>query len=362
MKYTLLFIILLYLIYFIIYNKHANEEFINVIDYFNSKKDYADILYKNPLNLSGGINVQPELKGKKFNLKALKINNILIDKKKLKLITSLPFTCPGARIYSETCQGGCKDSSICLNDQCIDDEKLKHLNTFWPIGTIIAYFNILKDSSGNSKIPEGWAICDGTKGTPDLRDKFIVGAGGEYNLGEKGGAKNVTLDRNQVPNHSHKFATLGGRCIGARDLKPTERNRLSSGVSSLINSYPHKRDSSFGSHRSYPADFNPRTDFKDPKFADRWWEVQKKEDRPENHEKAGTYDQPHENQPRYYTMYYIMRIENAPITRMTLGEVIDSSQVDTSQEIDSSADTVTATTRYEQLKQLLEAKNKQPIV
>ena len=40
-----------------------------------------------------------------------------------------------------------------------------------PIGTIIAYVGDL------SKIPSGWYLCDGTNGTPDLRDRFLEGVG-----------------------------------------------------------------------------------------------------------------------------------------------------------------------------------------
>lgn len=40
-----------------------------------------------------------------------------------------------------------------------------------PSGVIVMW-------SGSS-IPSGWALCDGTNGTPDLRDRFIVGAGEE---------------------------------------------------------------------------------------------------------------------------------------------------------------------------------------
>jgi hypothetical protein len=32
-------------------------------------------------------------------------------------------------------------------------------------------------------LPQGWALCDGTSGTPDLRDKFVVAAGSRYALG-----------------------------------------------------------------------------------------------------------------------------------------------------------------------------------
>jgi microcystin-dependent protein len=41
-------------------------------------------------------------------------------------------------------------------------------------------------------VPEGWLLCDGENGTPDLRDRFIVGAGTTYEMGETGGADNVT--------------------------------------------------------------------------------------------------------------------------------------------------------------------------
>jgi len=37
-------------------------------------------------------------------------------------------------------------------------------------------------------IPGGWLICDGNNGTPDLRDKFVIGAGNTYNLNDAAGA------------------------------------------------------------------------------------------------------------------------------------------------------------------------------
>ena len=38
-----------------------------------------------------------------------------------------------------------------------------------------------------ANIPAGWQICDGTNGTPDLRDNFIVGAGSTYAVDASGG-------------------------------------------------------------------------------------------------------------------------------------------------------------------------------
>lgn len=37
-------------------------------------------------------------------------------------------------------------------------------------------------------IPSGWTLCDGTMGTPDLRDKFVVGPGAVFDVGDSGGA------------------------------------------------------------------------------------------------------------------------------------------------------------------------------
>jgi len=36
-------------------------------------------------------------------------------------------------------------------------------------------------------IPSGWLLCDGTNGTPDLRDKFLAGAGDTYAVNDEGG-------------------------------------------------------------------------------------------------------------------------------------------------------------------------------
>ena len=54
-------------------------------------------------------------------------------------------------------------------------------------GMIIAW-------SGNTgNIPTGFVLCDGNNGTPDLRDRFIIGAGNNYNVGATGGSKDAVL-------------------------------------------------------------------------------------------------------------------------------------------------------------------------
>ena len=43
-----------------------------------------------------------------------------------------------------------------------------------------------------ASIPSGWALCNGSNGTPDLRDRFIVGAGSGYSVGATGGSVTAT--------------------------------------------------------------------------------------------------------------------------------------------------------------------------
>lgn len=52
-------------------------------------------------------------------------------------------------------------------------------------------------------IPSGWVLCNGSNGTPDLRDKFVVGAAGTYSVSGTGGSATVTLTTDQIPAHNH---------------------------------------------------------------------------------------------------------------------------------------------------------------
>jgi microcystin-dependent protein len=54
-------------------------------------------------------------------------------------------------------------------------------------------------------IPAGWLLCDGTNGTPDLRDRFVVGAGSTYAVNATGGEATVTLTQAQTPVHTHTY-------------------------------------------------------------------------------------------------------------------------------------------------------------
>lgn len=78
-----------------------------------------------------------------------------------------------------------------------------------PPGTICMW------SGSIVSIPAGWALCNGSNGTPDLRDRFIVGAGAGYAVGATGGEATHTLTVDEMPRHNHTITSLGGGGTGS---------------------------------------------------------------------------------------------------------------------------------------------------
>lgn len=124
-----------------------------------------------------------------------------------------------------------------------------------PSGGIIAY-------SGEAEtIPEGWAVCDGENGTPDLRGRFILGASETHAMGETGGEEEVTLTVDHIPKHAHAY-------------------RIAKGGRSIVSS-------SVGNNTGYPY-LSSASDL-------------------ENTSEAG-YNKAHPNMPPYYALIYIMKL------------------------------------------------------
>lgn len=68
--------------------------------------------------------------------------------------------------------------------------------------------------------PPGWAICDGSRGTPDLRGRFILCSGQGEGLTNRihnttGGTESETLSIAQIPSHNHNFP------VGSRTVETT---------------------------------------------------------------------------------------------------------------------------------------------
>ena len=84
------------------------------------------------------------------------------------------------------------------------------VNSFVPVGGIIMWNGTIAEAEALTN----WAICDGANGTPDLRDKFVMGVGSSVNTstatqGETGGANSYTLALNQMPQHKHDVSDSG---------------------------------------------------------------------------------------------------------------------------------------------------------
>mgnify|MGYP001077165972 CR=1 FL=1 len=68
----------------------------------------------------------------------------------------------------------------------------------FPIGGIVMW--------NGTTPPTGWNLCDGTNGTPNLTNRFIVSYGSSYGVGATGGADTVALTAAQIPYHRHTFS------------------------------------------------------------------------------------------------------------------------------------------------------------
>lgn len=68
--------------------------------------------------------------------------------------------------------------------------------TQFPSGGIIMW------SGSIASIPSGWVLCNGSNSTPDLRDRFVVGAGTTYAVDATGGSANAV-----VVSHTHTATT-----------------------------------------------------------------------------------------------------------------------------------------------------------
>ena len=110
----------------------------------------------------------------------------------------------------------------------------------------------------SSTIPTGWAICDGTKGTPDLRGRFVLMAHDSYAVMSTGGSATHTLTEAEMPSHTHGYKAHSGWGGDARG----------------------------GSYSHCDISKPPPALVTDPKGG----------------------NQPHNNMPPYYTLVYIMKL------------------------------------------------------
>jgi len=82
--------------------------------------------------------------------------------------------------------------------------------------------------------PAGWQYCDGTNGTPDLRDRFVLCSTATYPLGSTGGSLSSTLGLTNLPDHIHGGAAVlgAGGTAGINDYNVSGIGGNTTGITS----------------------------------------------------------------------------------------------------------------------------------
>ena len=107
-------------------------------------------------------------------------------------------------------------------------------NPNYLIANVLALKTILMWSGSLAALPAGWQLCDGTNGTPDLRDKFVVTAGDTYAVNVMGGAPASSLAAHsnhiitQATGHTNHTATQA--VDHASSFLPTTAGAVAVGV------------------------------------------------------------------------------------------------------------------------------------
>ena len=149
---------------------------------------------------------------------------------------------------------------------------IKELNeTLIPVGAIMMWSGLI------SAIPNGWVLCDGNNGTPNLKDRFIMGATTDATINKTGGENQVILTKEQMPAHNHTGSTGSAGTHSHSVGISLKWDAVGDHASSFANTGSIST-SSAGSH-SHTVTVN----------------------------NTGG-GQPHENRPAYYTLAFIMKV------------------------------------------------------
>lgn len=174
------------------------------------------------------------------------------------------------------------------------------MNALLPAGSIIMWHG--------STIPSGWAECDGSNGTPDLRGRFIVAAGQSsstpvpgdvnpaYSVNAKGGENMHTLAKAEIPKHYHQaigdnanISATGG--VHSHNVTPNGQGlnaqRAGGNSGGLANDSPATIGTTANGHSHPNSEFSGRVG---------------------DGTTDGLNNQPHENRPQYYVLRFIMKL------------------------------------------------------
>ncbi len=116
-----------------------------------------------------------------------------------------------------------------------------------PRGIIIAWFN--------KTIPDGWALCDGTNCTPDLRGRAIYGFDSKSNknkIGQKGGEETHLLTIGEIPSHSHPYTINSNQAGFLTSAAGASKNWSNGKNTNSSNNFSYINDSKNLSHNNMP--------------------------------------------------------------------------------------------------------------
>jgi len=115
----------------------------------------------------------------------------------------------------------------------VSDDSTKFATTAFvrdiiPTGVIVMW------SGSIASVPSGWYLCDGNNSTPDLRNRFIVGAGSTYSVAGTGGSADaIVVSHTHTatvtdPGHSHASQRGEGYKAGGDNYAGNANYNLSS--------------------------------------------------------------------------------------------------------------------------------------
>jgi len=126
------------------------------------------------------------------------------------------FTCTGAAVFSSTVALG---ASATATTQSANDNSTKVATTAYVAAAVIPSGVIVIWSGSAAAIPSGWYLCNGSNGTPNLRDRFVVGAGTTYAVAATGGSADaITVSHTHTVSdsgHAHDLQKLGSAQAGS---------------------------------------------------------------------------------------------------------------------------------------------------
>lgn len=174
------------------------------------------------------------------------------------------------------------------------------INALVPAGTIVMF--------SGATIPNGWALCNGSQGTPDLRGRFILSSGqsqaavvsGDSNplyLSNTSGGENFhTLSKAELPRHFHESNTDGATIqasggnhghFATPNGQVTSLSRAGGGSGGLAGDGPGTIATTSQTHNHPNSEFTGKVG---------------------NGASDGLNGQPHENRPQFYVLNFIMKL------------------------------------------------------